>query len=194
MGKEGAGEMKQESVNDMEYRRRKKKTERYPEMPYRSGPQAADLSIRWRSCPPRSMISPRRRSCCGRMTRLSMGTAHIWDWKSERKSNRTLNRRPGRLPKVSGNSVDWERTIENRRSSVRCKVEHPYRCLLFDLASGYMIYITLPNCEEHVRFPKDSLPSITCTLCQRGRFPASRLGFLLWVFDGCFHQWVLNPP
>ena len=36
-----------------------------------------------------------------------------------------INRRPGRLPKV--NAIDWERYIENRKSAVRCKVEHPYR-------------------------------------------------------------------
>ena len=35
--------------------------------------------------------------------------------------------RPGRLPKVSDNAIDWERYIENQKSSVRCKVEHPYR-------------------------------------------------------------------
>ena len=33
----------------------------------------------------------------------------------------------GRLPRVSDNAIDWERTIENRKSAVRCKVEHPYR-------------------------------------------------------------------
>ena len=38
-----------------------------------------------------------------------------------------INRRPGRLSKVSDNAIDWERYIEKRRSSVRCKVEHPYR-------------------------------------------------------------------
>ena len=38
-----------------------------------------------------------------------------------------INRRPSRLPKVSDNAIDWERTIENRKSAVRCKVEHPYR-------------------------------------------------------------------
>ena len=38
-----------------------------------------------------------------------------------------INRRPGHLPKVSDNAIDWERHIENRKSSVRCKVEHPYR-------------------------------------------------------------------
>lgn len=38
-----------------------------------------------------------------------------------------INRRPGRLPKGSDNAIDWERYIENRKSAVRCKVEHPYR-------------------------------------------------------------------
>ncbi|MDG6146412.1 transposase, partial [Lactococcus formosensis] len=30
-------------------------------------------------------------------------------------------------PKVSDNAIDWERYMENQKSSVRCKVEHPYR-------------------------------------------------------------------
>lgn len=38
-----------------------------------------------------------------------------------------INRGPGRLPRVSDNAIDWERYIENRKSAVRCKVEHPYR-------------------------------------------------------------------
>ena len=38
-----------------------------------------------------------------------------------------INRRPGSLPKASDNAIDWERFIENRKSSVRCRVEHPYR-------------------------------------------------------------------
>ena len=38
-----------------------------------------------------------------------------------------INRRPGRLSKVSDKAIDWERYIENRKSAVRCKVEHPYR-------------------------------------------------------------------
>ncbi|WP_237076388.1 MULTISPECIES: IS5 family transposase [unclassified Neglectibacter] len=36
-----------------------------------------------------------------------------------------INCRPGRLPKISDNAIDRERYIENRKSSVRCKVEHP---------------------------------------------------------------------
>ena len=34
-----------------------------------------------------------------------------------------INRRPRRLPHVSDNAINWERYIENRKSSVRCKVE-----------------------------------------------------------------------
>ena len=37
--------------------------------------------------------------------------------------------RPGTLPRVSDNAIDWERYIENRKSSVRCKVEHAFRII-----------------------------------------------------------------
>ena len=38
------------------------------------------------------------------------------------------NRRPGQLHKMNDHGgQDWERFIENRKSSVRCKVEHPFR-------------------------------------------------------------------
>ena len=40
-----------------------------------------------------------------------------------------INRRPGKLPRVSDNAIDWERYIENRKSSVRCKVEHAFRII-----------------------------------------------------------------
>lgn len=40
-----------------------------------------------------------------------------------------INRRPKKLPKVSDNAIDWERLIEHRKSSVRCKVEHPFRII-----------------------------------------------------------------
>lgn len=40
-----------------------------------------------------------------------------------------INRRPHSLPKVSDNSIDWERVIEHRKSSVRCKVEHVFRII-----------------------------------------------------------------
>lgn len=37
-----------------------------------------------------------------------------------------MNRRPGQLPRVSDNAVDWEHYIENRKFAMRCKVEHSY--------------------------------------------------------------------
>ena len=40
-----------------------------------------------------------------------------------------INRRPGKLPPVFDNTIDWERYIENRKSSVRCKVEHAFRII-----------------------------------------------------------------
>ena len=40
-----------------------------------------------------------------------------------------INRRPHSLPKVSDNAIDWERFIEYRKSSVRCKVEHVSRII-----------------------------------------------------------------
>lgn len=36
-------------------------------------------------------------------------------------------RRPGSLPKVSDNAIDWERFIDHRKASIRCKVEHVFR-------------------------------------------------------------------
>lgn len=40
-----------------------------------------------------------------------------------------INSRPSQLPKVSDNAIDWERYIENRKSSVRCKVGHAFRII-----------------------------------------------------------------
>jgi len=40
-----------------------------------------------------------------------------------------INRRPKSLPKVSDRAIDWERYIESRKSSVRCKVEHAFRII-----------------------------------------------------------------
>lgn len=40
-----------------------------------------------------------------------------------------INRRPHGLPRVSDSSIDWERLIEHRKSSIRCKVEHVFRII-----------------------------------------------------------------
>ena len=51
-----------------------------------------------------------------------------------------INRRPSSLQKVTENSVDWDRMIEHAKSSVRCKVEHPFhivKCLFGDKKVAY---------------------------------------------------------
>ena len=40
-----------------------------------------------------------------------------------------INRRPKSLPQVSDHAIDWERYIENRKSAVRCKVEHAFKMI-----------------------------------------------------------------
>ena len=40
-----------------------------------------------------------------------------------------ITRRPKSLPKVSDNAIDWERQIDHRKSSVRCKVEHAFHII-----------------------------------------------------------------
>lgn len=39
-----------------------------------------------------------------------------------------INRRPSNLPK-GNNTINWERYIESRKSSVLCKVEHAFRII-----------------------------------------------------------------
>ena len=45
------------------------------------------------------------------------------------KINFRINRRPKSLPQVSDNAIDWDRYIENRKSAVRCKVEHAFKII-----------------------------------------------------------------
>ena len=40
-----------------------------------------------------------------------------------------ITRRPKSLPKVSDNSIDWERYIDHRKSSIRSKVEHAFHII-----------------------------------------------------------------
>ena len=46
-----------------------------------------------------------------------------------------INCGPGRLPRGSDNAIDCERHIDNRKSSVRYKVEHP--CRIVKNLSGF---------------------------------------------------------
>lgn len=43
-----------------------------------------------------------------------------------------INRRPNSLQQVSDNSFDWDHMMDHAKSSIRCKVEHPFhivKCL-----------------------------------------------------------------
>ena len=49
-------------------------------------------------------------------------------------------RRPRSLPKVSDNAIDWERFIDHRKASVRCKVEHVFRIVKRQFGYSKTVY------------------------------------------------------
>ena len=51
-----------------------------------------------------------------------------------------INRRPGKIQKVSDQAINWEKYIENRKSSVRCKVEHVFRIIKGDFGYRKVVY------------------------------------------------------
>lgn len=61
-----------------------------------------------------------------------------------------INRRPKSLPKVSDNTIDWERYIENRKSSVRCKVEHAFRIIKCQFGYRKTVYRGLKKNESRL--------------------------------------------
>ena len=61
-----------------------------------------------------------------------------------------MNRRPGKLPHVSDNAIDWERYIENRKSSVRCKVEHAFQIIKCQFGYKKTVYRGLKKNENHL--------------------------------------------
>ena len=61
-----------------------------------------------------------------------------------------INRRPSSLPQVSDNTIDWERYIENRKSSVRCKVEHVFRIIKCQFAYKKVAYRGLKKNENRL--------------------------------------------
>ena len=66
------------------------------------------------------------------------------------KINFRINRRPGKLPHVSDNAIDWERYIENRKSSVRCKVEHAFRIIKCQFGYKKTVYRGLAKNENRL--------------------------------------------
>jgi len=59
-----------------------------------------------------------------------------------------INRRPGKLSHVSDRAIDWERYIERRRSSVRCKVEHVFRIIKCQFGYKKTVYRGLKKNED----------------------------------------------
>ena len=49
-------------------------------------------------------------------------------------------RRPKSLPKASDNAIDWERFIDHRKASIRCKVEHAFRILKRQFGYSKTVY------------------------------------------------------
>ncbi len=82
-----------------------------------------------------------------------------------------INRGPGKLPHVSDNAIDWERYIENRRSSVRCKVEHAFRIIKCQFGYKKTLYRGLKKNENRqrlvclCRLPGESYPLPDGELC-----------------------------
>jgi len=54
------------------------------------------------------------------------------------------------LPHVSDNAIDWERYIENRKSSVRCKVEHAFRIIKCQFGYKETVYRGLAKNENRL--------------------------------------------
>lgn len=75
-----------------------------------------------------------------------------------------INRRPKSLPRVSDNAIDWERFIEHRKSSVRCKVEHVFRIIKCLFGYRKVVYRGLRKNENRLYA---SLPAPIC-ICLRG--------------------------
>ena len=61
-----------------------------------------------------------------------------------------MNRRPGKLPHVSDNAIDWERYIEHRKSSIRSKVEHVFRIIKCQFGYKKVVYRGLKKNENRL--------------------------------------------
>jgi len=61
-----------------------------------------------------------------------------------------INRRPGSLPIASENAFAWDKFIENRKSSVRCKVEHAFKIVKCDFGYRKVRYRGLAKNENRL--------------------------------------------
>lgn len=86
-----------------------------------------------------------------------------------------INRRPSSLPRVSDNAIDWERYIENRKSAVRCKVEHAFRIIKCQ-CSPARICMRLPWPGEN--FPQPDTGAV-CPFSGNGAEKQSNNGYFV---------------
>lgn len=113
--------MKQESFSDMEYRCRKKKMKREEFL------EIMDEIIPWDEwvgiVRPYYPVGKRGRPPIEIEIMLRIYLLHFRHLLEEQGIGKlffdAIDRRPGRLPRVSDNAIDWERYIENHRSAVR---------------------------------------------------------------------------
>ena len=61
-----------------------------------------------------------------------------------------INRRLSSLPRVSDNAIDWERYIENRKPSLRCRVEHAFRIIMCQFGYKKTVYRGLRKNENRL--------------------------------------------
>lgn len=86
-----------------------------------------------------------------------------------------INRRPGKLHHMQDHGgQDWERLIERQKSSVRCKVEHPFRFI--KVQCGFRKVAYRGGCEE----PKPS----ACAVCQPAISGCAPVPGEVWVYAG----------
>lgn len=78
-----------------------------------------------------------------------------------------INRRPTRLQKVSDESIDWDRLIESRKSSVRSKVEHAFKIVKDEFGYRKTVYrgISKNLNRLHIMFACANL--LMCARAQR---------------------------
>ena len=93
-----------------------------------------------------------------------------------------INRRPGKLPPVFDNTIDWERYIENRKSSVRCKVEHAFRIIKCQFGYKKTVYKGLKK-NENPCMPCSPVPIYMRLQWLSESFPQSDIGDSLPFFQ-----------
>ena len=72
------------------------------------------------------------------------------EWKFGMKCHIGVDAGSGLVHIVSDNAIDWERYIENRKSSVRCKVEHAFRIIKCQFGYRKTVYRGLKKNENRL--------------------------------------------